>query len=134
FASAAAVSDPSTRSAGLITILLDHCDQQEDIGKRKELTRIILINAIGTSENARTAATQDAVVRPKRVELTRLLPPVDGLDGVERMLKGVIETLEFTAAQDERALPGEQESDRFDQAEHEAAASRSTGTRLDVNA
>ncbi len=92
-----------------------------------------LVNAIGTSGNARTAAAQDAVVRPKRVELTRLLPPVDGLDGAQQMLEGIVKPLEFTEAQDERALPGEQESDRFDQAEHEAA-SGSTGKELDVTA
>lgn len=67
-----------------------------------------LVNAIGKSENARTAA-------------------------VERVLDGAIETPDFTEAQDERALPGEQESDRFDQAEHEAAAG-STGIELDVTA
>ncbi|MCP4247646.1 MAG: hypothetical protein GY778_11405 [bacterium] len=74
------------------------------------------------------------MARPKRVELTRLLPPVDGLDAAERVIQGLVETLEFTEAEDERALPGEQESDRFDQAEQEAGASGSIGTRLDVTA
>ena len=77
FASAAAVSDPSTRSAGLITILLDHCDQQEDIGKRKELTRIII--TLPPRERVEIQLDNPEVTL---VEEERIVPLAKGLNDV----------------------------------------------------
>ena len=62
------------------------------------------------------------------------MPVLSGEQAAQRVLQSAVQTIEFTASQAERSLPGGEQSDRFDQAELEANSTCTLGGELDVTA
>lgn len=93
-----------------------------------------LVNAAGTPETSRVQSAHRTVVESVLEEGRKLIPLLTGEQAAQRVLQSAVQTIEFTASQAERGLPGGEQSDRFDQAELEANSTRTLGRELDVTA
>jgi len=91
-----------------------------------------LVNAIGSGEGSRVQAALKQGQRSKPAESHRLLPPLLGVHAAAKVLRKAVETVRFATGGAQRRLPGGDESDRNDQADHEASPPDASRGRLDV--
>jgi hypothetical protein len=100
----------------------------------KKWAMIGLVNSAGAPETSRVQSAHRTVVESVLEEGRKLIPILTGEQAAQRVLQSAVQTIEFTASQAERSLPGGEQSDRFDQAELEASSTCTLGGELDVTA
>jgi len=99
----------------------------------KKWAMVGLVNAAGTPETSRVQSVFTAALQAGETK-GGLLPIVNSQQAAERVLRSAVDTIEFTNGDVVRPTPDGGQSDRFAQAELEAATTESVGKFLDVTA
>ncbi len=92
------------------------------------------MNAAGAPGPSRVQTALTASERAHQAELAKEAPLVTGHQVTARILRSAVETIKFAKPNAKRQVPGEDESDRFDQADQEERATGTLGKQLDVTA
>lgn len=93
-----------------------------------------LVNAAGAPETSRVQSANRDAAESFLKEGQKLIPILNNERAAERVLQSAVKTISFTTSEAQRGLPGDGQSDRFDQADREAGSTPTLGRTLDVTA